>query len=473
MYGKQEDMVYIDIYEFPTYEPMFIRNSLKGVPVALISLGCDKNTVDSENMLGGLGLAGCIFTNDLAKAQIIIINTCGFLKSAIKESEDNIRLAIKQKDEGVCRAVIVAGCAAERFKAHFLNKFDEIDAIVGVNEYSEIKKITEDALNRTFDKRTDYTRLDKHRFNEELFLNRIVSTPKHYAYLKIAEGCDKKCTYCTIPNIRGPYRSRTFDSLIQEARMLAKKGVKELILVAQDTTLYGTDLYDKKRLHELLFELSKIKNIVWIRILYCYPEHIYPELLQEIKNNKKVTKYIDMPIQHSENKILKLMGRQTTKEFIKDIINEIRETIPNISIRTTLISGFPGEEREDFKALCNFVKEMKFDKLGVFPYSREEGTPADKLPDHITERTKNTRAGRIMLVQKEVSENKLKEKVGSIITIVTEGNENGMYYGRSEFDAPEIDTLVHFASNNDIKIGDFVQVEIQSSDEYDLKGVAV
>ena len=446
------------------------NSSLKGVFVSLISLGCDKNTVDSENMLGQLGLGGCIFTGDIKKAQIIIINTCGFLQAAIKESELAVNSAIEQKKYGKARVVIVAGCATQRYRDEFMKGISEIDALIGVAEYSQILGIVESAFNKNIDKYINFSETDSHRFDESIFLNRILSTPKHYAYLKISEGCDKTCTYCIIPKIRGAYRSRTFDSLIDEAKILADMGVCELILVAQDSTLYGTDIYGYQRLHELLAELSKIDGISLLRILYCYPEHVYPELINEMSKNDKIAKYIDMPIQHASDRVLKLMGRRSNQDKILKTISELRNAMPDISIRTTLITGFPGEEKEDFKILIKFIEDAKFDRLGVFSYSREAGTPADKMQNHIEEKTKEARKNRLMKVQMNVSIQKAMEKIGKIMSAFIESYEDGFYIARSQYDAPDIDSIIYINSECKLKNGELVNIKIIDSREYDLIG---
>jgi len=448
-------------------------NILKDIKVSLISLGCDKNRVDSEIMLGLLAGESCVFTPDMSQAQAIIINTCGFLQSAVEESREAILEAAEYKKSGVCRAVIVTGCAAERYKKEFFDESDVVDGILGVKEYGRIVDVMLRAFGDNFSRYVDYSAFDTYRMEERLHLTRIVSTPGHYAYLKIAEGCDKKCTYCTIPKIRGPFQSRTMDSLIDEAEMLAGLGVKELILVAQDTSLYGTDIYGKQVLHKLLSELSKIEGIHWLRLLYCYPEHIYDDLIAEIANNPKVAEYMEMPIQHASDKVLRLMNRRNNKSQLLEIIDKLRKGVPGITLRTTLISGFPGEEKSDFIELCEFIKTVQFDRLGVFAYSREEGTPADKLPYHLPEKTKEVRRDRLMKIQQEVSVKKLSKEVGSIKEVLIEGFKDGMYHGRSRSDAPEMDGLVYVASDKDLEIGSFIQVRITESSEYDLIGAAI
>ena len=446
------------------------KNSLFGIKVALISLGCDKNRVDSEVMLGFLAGETCVFTPDLTEAAAIIVNTCGFLQDAVAEAREEIQKALEQKRKGRCRAVIVTGCAAHRYKQELFDENTEIDAILGVQEYHRIVEVMQAAFGSYFSRYVNYDTIDAHRPNENLHLTRILSTPGHYAYLKIAEGCDKTCTYCTIPAIRGPYRSRTMQSLVDEASVLAASGVAELVLVAQDTTLYGTDIYDRQALHELLHELSKIDGIRWLRLLYCYPEHIYDNLIAEMAQNSKVLPYIDMPMQHASDRILKLMGRHSTQADLRAIIAKIRDAIPGITLRTTLIAGFPGETKTDFIELCNFIKEVQFDHLGVFAYSREEGTPADRLDSHMEKKTKQSRAERLMKIQQEVSAAILMDKVGNTMEVLIEGTQDGISFGRSYADAPEIDGLVYVKSAQPLKAGCFVKVRITDSTEYDLIG---
>lgn len=437
--------------------------NIQNIKVALISLGCDKNTVDSEVMLGALAGAAYAFTADITQAQAIIINTCGFLQEAVEEARAAINDAIKQKVSGLCRAIIVTGCAAQRYKQELLGDMPEIDAILGVNEYHSIVEVVTRALGLSVADTVGS-------FDDSLHLGRVLSTPKHYAYLKIAEGCDKKCTYCTIPKIRGPYKSRTMESLVGEARILAKGDVKELVLVAQDTTLYGVDIYGRPVVHELLRELSNIDGIHWLRLLYCYPEHIYEEFITEMATNPKVLPYIDMPIQHASDNILRLMGRRSTKAELHKTIDKLRQNIPGITLRTTLITGFPGETKSDFMEMCDFIKDVRFDRLGVFAYSREEGTPADELPDHLPQKTKENRKERLMKIQQVVSAEALSKKVGQTLEVLVEGYEDDMYHGRSYADAPDMDGFVYFSGDGPLNVGDFAQVRITKSTEYDLLG---
>jgi len=429
---------------------------LSGVKVALISLGCDKNRVDSEVMLGQLAGEACVFTPNLEEAEAIIVNTCGFLQDAVAEAREEIEKALEQKRTGLCCAVIITGCAAERYREEFAQN-SEIDAILGVHEYGRIAEVMAVAFG-------------DHGRTQFAPTSRVLSTPGHYAYFKIAEGCDKHCTYCTIPAIRGPYRSRTMESLLDEAAALAAQGVKELVIVAQDTTLYGTDIYGRQALHELLRELSQIDGIQWLRLLYCYPEHIYDGLIAEMVQNPKVLPYVDMPMQHASDKILKLMGRKSTQADLRATVAKLRDAIPGITLRTTLIAGFPGETKADFTDLCNFIQETQFDHLGVFAYSREEGTPADKLPGHLEGKTKEARKDRLMRLQQEISADKLLQKTGNVLEVLVEGSQDDVYYGRSPSDAPEIDGLVYIEGAQGLKSGDFVKVRITKSTEYDLIG---
>jgi len=439
-------------------------NELQGMKVALISLGCDKNTVDSEVMLGLLAQQGFVLVADPTIAEVIIINTCGFLQDAVGESYQEIQNAIAQKEDGCCRAVIVTGCAAVRYRDEIL-AVDGVDAVMGVSEYATLISVVQNVLGVTSVVQPLTTDLE---------LLRIPSTPKYYAYLRIAEGCDKNCTYCTIPAIRGSYASRTMPSLLEEAERLAGLGVKELILVAQDTTLYGTDIYEGQKLHALLDKLSKIEGIRWLRLLYCYPEHIYDELLEEMAQNPKILPYIDLPIQHCSDKILKLMGRRSTEASLRKTIAHIRQTVPNVVLRTTLITGFPGETKSDFQTLCKFIEDMKFDWLGVFPYSREEGTPADGLPDHLEEKTKLARYDRLMKIQQGITANNLAERDGRAYEVVVEGvEENGIYLGRSYAEAPDIDGTVFISSDQELEIGEFVQIQIVETWQYEVMGEVV
>ncbi len=439
--------------------------------IFFLSLGCDKNLVDSEVMLSLINKEGFEITNDEAAADIIIINTCGFIADATQESINNILEMAQYKTIGKCKALIVTGCMVQRYRDEIFNQLPEIDAIVGINDYHEIvdiiKKVNVGEKNISL-----VSESSQNMVNTE----RILSTPSYFAYLKIAEGCDNACTYCTIPSIRGKYKSRTIESLVSEAQKLASYGIKELILVAQDTGYYGKDIYGEFKLHALLRELSNIEGIEWIRILYCYPERINSDLIDEMAKNPKVCHYIDIPIQHADNDILKLMGRKhCNKEKIVEVINALRSAMPNISIRTTLIVGFPKETEQNFNNLLNFVNQMQFEKLGVFTYSKEEGTPAYNLPEQVDEEVKEQRKEQVMLLQKNISFEKNKQKVGKTLKIIVDGflPEQNVYCGRSYADCYEIDCIVFFESEYEIVAGEFVNVLIEDVSEYDLFGSVV
>lgn len=453
---------------------MYFKEIVMGTRICFISLGCDKNLIDSEIMLGLIDSEGYIITDDDSEADIIIINSCGFIMDANKEAIDRVLDAAECKKEGTCKGIIVTGCMAQRYKDEIFESLPEVDAVVGTSEFvnigSVIKRLTEG------EKHFQVVGDRDKPLDEDVSHKRLITTLGGYGYLKIAEGCDSKCTYCTIPSLRGKYRSRHIESLIKEAEIMAQQGVSELILIAQDTSLYGKDLYGRQRLHELLRELSKIDGIHWLRLLYCYPEHIYPELVSEMASNKKVLHYIDMPIQHSEDKILKLMGRKSTRAELKDVIGGLRSAMPDICIRTTLIVGFPGETEEDFAGLCSFIKEVKFDRLGVFAYSREEGTPAYKLPHQIDEEIKQQRKDYIMEVQKNVSAEVCESFIGKTLEVIVEGKidgEDNVYCGRSYRDCYEIDGYVFFESENELIAGDYYNIEITSASDYDLVGEIV
>jgi ribosomal protein S12 methylthiotransferase len=444
------------------------------VKICFVSLGCDKNLIDSEIMLGLIDSEGYIITDDDRQADIIIINSCGFIMDANKEAIDRVLEAAERKKEGSCKGIIVTGCMAQRYKDEIFESLPEVDAVVGTSEFvnigSVIKRLTEG------EKHIQIVSDKDKEVAEDVSYKRIITTLGGYGYLKIAEGCDSKCTYCTIPSLRGKYRSRHLESLVKEAEIMAEQGVSELILIAQDTSLYGKDLYGEQRLHVLLQELSKIEGIHWLRLLYCYPEHIYPELVTEMASNPKVLHYVDMPIQHSEDKILKLMGRKSTRDELKEVIGGLREAMPDICIRTTLIVGFPGETEEDFEGLCSFIREVGFDRLGVFAYSREEGTPAYKLPNQIDEEIKQQRKDYIMEVQKSVSAEICEGYVGKTLEVIVEGKidgEDSVYCGRSYRDCYEIDGYVFFESKNELIAGDYYNIKITSASDYDLVGEIV
>jgi ribosomal protein S12 methylthiotransferase len=404
-------------------------------------------------------------TQDTNKADVIIVNTCGFIESAKQESIDHIIELGQLKNNGKCKVLIASGCLAERYKEDLMIEMPELDAVIGTGDYKNIIEVIESAMaGSKVVKFGNQENVDIHE------LPRVISTTASSTYLKIAEGCDNRCTYCIIPKLRGKYRSRRFEDIIKEAAQLAGNGIKELNVIAQDTTRYGMDLYGKYRIAELLDALSKIEGIEWIRLLYSYPDEFDDDLIDVIAENDKVCKYLDIPIQHASNKILKRMGRRTTKEEIKDLVFKLRSKIPNIALRTSLIVGFPGETESDFKELVDFVKELQFDRLGVFTYSREEDTPAFQMEEQVEQEVKLKRQERIMLLQSDISMDNNQKMVGKMIKVLIEGKEGKKYYGRSYKDAPEIDGNVFFSSKEKHNIGDFTYVKIVEASEYDLIG---
>ncbi len=434
--------------------------------VGLVSLGCPKNLVDSEIMLGLLSADEYEITGDRDNADILIVNTCGFIDSAKQESIETILELARCKQER-CKLLIVTGCLAERYRDEIMKEIPEVDAVVGTGDYGSIVEIVKRAEQGEkpvccgISDRLDYLE------NE-----RLVSTGKAYAYVKIAEGCSNHCTYCIIPALRGEYRSRKMEDIVKETRALVSQGTKELILIAQDTTRYGKDLYGKPALVPLLRELSAIEGVHWIRLLYCYPEEIDRELIDEIKSNNKICKYLDIPIQHISAKILKLMGRRGTPEFIRNLLDTLRREIPGIILRTSLITGFPGESEEDFNELYEFVKETKFDRLGVFVYSREEGTAAARMKNQVPRRTARQRQRKIMELQREISAEKNRSFLGQMLDVLIEGvSDDGIFYlGRSYAHAPDIDGLIHVLSPEPLENGQIVRVKILNADNYDLIG---
>ena len=443
---------------------------MKNKKILFISLGCDKNLVDSEVMLGILADRGFEMTDTEDDADIIIINTCCFINDAKEESINTILEMAEYKKTGPCKALIVTGCLAQRYKQEIVDEIPEVDAVIGTSKYDEIFDAVDQAL-----KGSHFLDVDDLDRLPSVPGKRILTTGGHYAHLKIAEGCDKHCTYCIIPKIRGNYRSVPMEQLLAEAASLAEQGVKELILVAQETTLYGVDLYGKKSLHILLQELAKIKGIRWIRILYCYPEEIYPELIETIKNEKKVCHYLDMPIQHASDAILKRMGRRTTKAQLKETVSLLRKEIPDIVLRTTLIAGFPGETQEQHEELMEFVDEMEFERLGVFAYSPEENTPAASMPDQIPDEIKEERRDAILELQQEIAFDKAADMVGRTLYAMIEGKvaDEPAYVARTYADSPDIDGYVFVNTGEMLMSGDFVKVKITGSAEYDLIGELV
>lgn len=436
--------------------------------VMFVSLGCDKNLVDTENMLGLLQDAGYELTYQEEEADFIVVNTCCFIGDAKEESIQTILEMASWKEKGHCRGLIVTGCLAERYRGEVLSEMPEVDAILGTTSYEEIVRVIRslDQGEQGVEVFRDVNELPENRSE------RILTTGGHYAFLKIAEGCDKHCTYCVIPSVRGRYRSVPMELLVLEAKVLAAKGVKELILIAQETTLYGVDLYGKKSLPELLRRLSDIPGIFWIRIQYCYPEEITEELIETIRDLPKVCRYLDIPIQHASDSILRRMGRRTTNADLRRIISRLREAMPDIALRTTLITGFPGETEEDFEELMNFVDEMEFDRLGVFPYSQEEGTPAAGMPDQIPEEVKLTRRDEVMELQQDIAFEKAESLVGRELVVMVEGylSDGDVYAARTYMDSPNVDGFLFLSSEENLMTGDLVKVRVTGAAEYDLLG---
>ena len=460
--------------------------------IYLVSLGCDKNLVDSEIMLGLLSKEGYAITNELSEADYAIVNSCCFIGDAKEESINTIIEIGELKKKGKLKGLIVTGCLAQRYQSMITDELPEADAVIGTTAYDNIVSAIAEikSKNGLADKSLYIEDLERLAGGEE---HRLVPAGEISSYIKIAEGCNKRCTYCIIPYIRGNYRSIPMETIVKEAEELAKQGTKELLLVAQETTLYGVDIYGKKALPELVHELSKISGIEWIRLLYCYPEEITDEIIEAIKNEKKVCHYIDLPIQHSSDAILRKMARKTNQAELRERIAKLRKEIPDITLRTTLITGFPGETEEDFKELYNFVDEVEFDRLGVFTYSAEEGTPAAEMDGQVDEEVKIARRNEIMELQQEISAEKAEGRIGKVYEVLVEGtvpvdsvngeafasimevNEDGkkVYIGRTYMDAPDVDGQVFFESDYEIMSGELVEVEIIASDEYDLFGVLI
>ena len=435
--------------------------------ILFISLGCDKNLVDTEVMLGLLASRGYEMTDDEQEADIIVLNTCCFIHDAKEESIQNILEMAELKKEGKVKALIVTGCLAERYKDEILEEIPEVDEVLGTTAYDKILDAVDAALEG--DQEVILSDIDALPLPET---KRLVTTGGHFAYLKIAEGCDKHCTYCIIPKVRGNYRSVPMERLVNEARELAEQGVKELILVAQETTLYGKDLYGEKSLHKLVRALCNINGIRWIRILYCYPEEITDELIQVMKEEPKVCHYLDLPIQHANDTILKRMGRRTTKQELVDIVEKLRSEIPDICLRTTLITGFPGETAEQHEELMQFVDEMEFDRLGVFTYSPEEDTPAAGMPEQIDEEVKEDRQAEIMELQQEIAFDKAEDMIGREVLVMIEGKvaDENAYVGRTYRDAPNVDGLIFINTDEELLSGDFARVKVTGALDYDLIG---
>ena len=435
--------------------------------ILFVSLGCDKNLVDTEVMLGLLAQKGHQMVDSEEFADVIVVNTCCFINDAKEESIQTILEMAEYKKEGRIKALIVTGCLAQRYKQEILDEIEEVDAVLGTTSYDKILEAIEEAV-----RGNKMLRMEDIDALPVVESTRQITTGGHYAYLKIAEGCDKHCTYCIIPKIRGNFRSVPMERLIEEAEELVEQGVKELILVAQETTLYGKDLYGEKSLHVLLKELCKIKRLRWIRVLYCYPEEITDELIQTIKEEEKICKYLDIPIQHASDGVLKRMGRRTTKEQLIAVVEKLRREIPEIALRTTLITGFPGETAEQHEELLEFIDTLEFDRLGVFTYSPEEDTPAAMMPDQIEESVKEDRQADLMELQQEIAFERAENMVGRELLVMIEGKvaDENAYVGRTYMDAPNVDGLIFVESDEELMSGDFAKVKVTGALEYDLIG---
>ncbi|MCL1884243.1 MAG: 30S ribosomal protein S12 methylthiotransferase RimO [Defluviitaleaceae bacterium] len=432
--------------------------------IYLVSLGCDKNRVDGEVMVGTLRLAGYEVVNNPEVAEAIIINTCGFISDAVQESVDMVFELAEYKKSGNCRALVIVGCMAERYKNEITKTIPEADAIIGVGQYEKIAEVINSVLVQSFEplENTGLARLSA----------RHDAEASHIAYIKISEGCDNHCTYCTIPQIRGAYKSRPMEEILEESRLLVEVGAKELVIVAQDTAQYGADIYGTKKLPELLKKIAETSGALWIRLMYAYPEHITPALIDVMAETPQICKYIDMPIQHSEDKILTAMGRKNGKRELEQLIGVLRERIPEIAIRTTLMVGFPSETSEDFQNMYNFAKSQKFDRMGAFPYSREEGTKAAEMPRQVKPETKQKRLAKIMELQQKIHFAAQQEKVGQTLQIMVDTSEGNTYTGRTQHDAYEVDAIVTFTSETPLKPGEIHAVKITAAYDYDLQGVA-
>lgn len=433
--------------------------------VALVSLGCSKNLVDSEVMLKIIGDHEYTMVSETEKADIVIVNTCGFIESAKQESIDAILEAGALKKAGKIKGIIAAGCLAERYNGQLLELIPELDGVIGVGDYKNINGVLEKVA------AGEKIIMSGHQEDVDIDeLPRVISTGKYSAYLKIAEGCDNRCTYCAIPAIRGKYRSRKFEEIIKEAKLLAESGIKEINIIAQDTTRYGLDLYGEFRLAELLMELEKIQGIKWLRLLYSYPDSFTDELIDVIARSEKICHYLDVPVQHASDKVLKKMARRTSKAAMTTLFDKLRSRIPDLVLRTSIIVGFPGETEEDFEVLYNFVKETGFDRMGAFTYSKEEGTPAYRMKNHLPEELKAARRDQLMMLQQEISAEKSQKAIGKTFDVLVEKKDGSKYEGRSYMDAPEIDGMVLFNSKTSVEIGEFVQIKITDATDYDLIG---
>ncbi len=436
----------------------------KGYKVGMISLGCPKNQVDGEALLAKLAAAGYQIVNEIENSDVMIVNTCGFIEDAKREAIDTILEVAQYKEAGVISALVVTGCLAERYQDEILKEMPEVDAVIGIGANADIVKVCDKAL----------CGIQTSNYPNKCYLpiddERVLSTPSHWAYLKIAEGCDNRCSYCAIPGIRGKFRSRKIESVIEEAKGLVNRGVKEIILIAQDTTKYGQDLYGEYSLDKLLKELVKIDGLEWIRLFYCYPQRITDSLIDVIANEDKVCNYIDIPLQHSDTIVLKNMNRVGDGNDYKALLVKMRKAIPDLALRTTFMVGFPGETDEQFENLCDFVKEMKFDKMGCFTFSPEEDTPAFDMDNQIDEDVKKRRQEVLMNAQYSITEASNKNRVGNVYKVIIDSFADGKYVGRSYMDSPEIDSGIIFTSREKLNIGDFVNVRITDFDGYDLIG---
>lgn len=437
--------------------------------IGMISLGCPKNQVDAEMLLSSLCDEGFEIVAEAEEADVVIINTCGFIDDAKKEAIDNILYAAELKNQGIIKGIVVTGCLAERYKNEVMDEIPEVDACIGIGANGKIAEVCKEVL------AGGKCSLYPSKYDLDLDGSRLLTTPSHWAYIKIAEGCSNCCTYCAIPSIRGKFRSRKMESIIEEAKNLADGGIKELIVVAQDTTRYGIDLYGEYKLAELLRELCKIDGIEWIRILYCYPECMTDELIDTIASEKKICNYIDLPLQHADKDILHAMNRKGSKEELTALISKIREKIPDVVFRTTFITGFPGESEENFETLAEFIANIKFDRLGCFAYSPEEGTIAAKMDNQIDEEIKIHRSEIIMQQQYEIFSKKQESRIGSIMTVIVDGfdENNLLYMGRTYMDSPEIDTNVIISTEDELERGQFVEVKIIAVDDCDLVGEVI
>lgn len=441
-----------------------IEGDKVAIKTGFISLGCNKNLCDTENMMGLLTEGGFEITSSPEEAQVLIVNTCGFIESAQQESIDAI-LEMAQYKEKNCKLLVVCGCLAQRFAAEIREEMPEVDVIIGTTAFDEIVTAINDGLKG----KTESYIYDINREVDEN-LPRILATPPYTAYLKIAEGCDNRCTYCAIPYIRGKYRSRSEESILAEAQALVNDGVREIIVVAQDTTRYGTDLYGEKRISQLLRKLCEIPGIEWVRVHYSYPEEIDDELIETIREEEKIVKYLDIPVQHGSSSVLRRMGRKTTRDKLEALIKKLRNKIPGVTLRTSIITGFPGETEEEFSELCDFLETVRFDRVGVFAYSCEEGTPAAKMSGQLPQEVKEERRDTVMELSQKISFERNESMIGKTVTVITEGFEDNLYYGRSGGESIEIDPKIYFGAHRELNAGDFADVTIKSADVYDLYG---